>query len=373
MRFVKKIFIFLILSVCFFQFPLCSSGKASSLAAENEKTQTTNFSEFFVNLFGESYVLKSAKKSEVFIGGIPLGFTLYGDGVIVVGHGEVETKNGKVSPCENVDIKAGDILLYLNDVRIDSADKIGEVINDSDLKKDAEIDAVLMRNKKRISVKITPAKDITTGKNRLGLWVRDNAAGVGTLTYVCPETGRFGALGHPVCDIDTGTHMPVKSGEIFKCHIIGIQRATKGKAGELRGLFLKSSKSVGAITKNNEFGVFGAVSEDFLKTFSNPVPVVSRKDVKPGKASILCSIDGDTPREYGIDIVKTNYQTSSKSKSMVIRITDAELIEKAGGIVQGMSGSPILQNGKLVGAVTHVFISDPTKGFGVYADWMLEQ
>ena len=208
---------------------------------------------------------------------------------------------------------------------------------------------------------------------RLGLWIRDNAAGVGTLTYVRQDNFRFGALGHPVCDIDTGKIMPVSGGNIYKCSIVGFNKGVRGNPGELRGLFLKSGVSVGELDNNNNFGVYGKINEEYVKAMGvEPMMVGFRDSVKTGKAKILSTIDGGKPEEYEIEIIKLNYQSESDKKSMVLRITDERLLNSTGGIVQGMSGSPIIQNGKLVGAVTHVFVSDPTKGFGVYIDWMID-
>ena len=215
--------------------------------------------------------------------------------------------------------------------------------------------------------------DEISKKYKLGLWIRDNAAGVGTLTFIRKDNMRFGALGHPVCDIDTGACLPVKSGNIFKCNIVGYRKGEKGKAGELKGLFLRNGSILGALDENNGYGVYGNFGNEALEAYKNElVEVASRNEVKSGKAKIRCTIDGTVPKDYDIEIVKTYFQDSKSNKSMFIRVTDKELLSKTGGIVQGMSGSPIIQNGKLVGAVTHVFVSDPTKGYGIYADWMID-
>lgn len=331
----------------------------------------TNFKEFFHSLFGDDISKKATKHDYVYVSGSPLGFTLLGDGVVIVGVGDVESSVGKVSPCEGQDIKEGDILLSIDGERIEGYKMIEEIIN-----QEAAIDksylVTILRDKKRINSHIVPAVDINTGKKRLGLWIRDNTAGVGTLTFVT-KNNRFGALGHPVCDADTGTFLPVKTGELYNCNIVGIDKGTKGRAGELRGIFLRTASPIGTVNKNNEFGVYGDILSTSNDIYLKEVPVADRKEIKPGKATILTTIEGTAPKEYEVEIVKTTQQSSSKCKSMVIKVTDPILLDKTGGIVQGMSGSPILQDGKFVGAVTHVFVSDPTRGFGIYAQWMMEQ
>ena len=361
---MKKLF-----SVFIFIFAILTfSFNANSFALGAPKN--TNFQEFFHSLFGDDISKKACKISDVFVSGSPLGFTLLGDGVVVVGIGDVQSDAGSVAPCDGLDIREGDILISINDIRIDGFKMIESIIN-ADNSIDNSYSLTLLRNKKLINIHVVPAIDINSGKRRLGLWIRDNTAGVGTLTFVT-KNNRFGALGHPVCDADTGTFLPVKSGDLFNCNIVGIDKGIKGEAGELRGIFLKSESPIGLVNKNNEFGVYGEIiNKDNL--YLKKVEVANRNQIKPGKASILTTVYGTEPKEYQIEIIKTSEQSASKSKSMVIKIVDKELLNLTGGIVQGMSGSPILQDGKFVGAVTHVFVSDPTKGFAVYAEWMLEQ
>ncbi len=328
------------------------------------------------DIFKSIFKVKTAKPQDqreimVYPGGFPLGFTLECDGVVVVACGEVQTEYGMVNVLENKNIKVGDILYSINGQVITSANHLQQIINRDDYYGD-EIDVVVKRKQTFINEKLFPQKEVSSDLYRLGLWIRDNAAGVGTLTYVRADNGRFGALGHPVCDIDTGTVMPISSGNIYKCNIVGFNKGSRGNPGELRGLFLKNGEQAGNLDFNNEYGVYGSVSEEYLKKLSGPIPVGFRDSVKTGKAKILCTIDGTTPQEYSVEIIKLTYQAKSDKKSMVIKVTDKALIDQTGGIVQGMSGSPIIQNGKLVGAVTHVFISDPTKGFGLYIDWMID-
>ncbi len=198
--------------------------------------------------------------------------------------------------------------------------------------------------------------------------------GVGTLTFINPNTLRFGALGHAIADADTKENFDVKSGELYKCNVIGVKMGKRGIPGEIMGLFVPGRNEQGTIDKNNDYGVFGNVFEnsEFLND-DKLMPIGGRLTAKPGKAKILTTIDGNNIESFDIEIIKTNYGGGANSKSMVIRVTDEDLISRTGGIVQGMSGSPIIQDGKIVGAVTHVFVNDPKKGFGLYLDWMLNE
>ncbi len=304
----------------------------------------------------------NSEKVYVYLGGYPLGFTIMCKGVIVVA-----VSNELIG-----DIKEGDVITKIEDIEISSVSEILSLINSSEYK-GKELSVELVRDDKTITTKITPIYDETQKFYKLGLWVRDNAAGVGTLTYIRQDSYRFGALGHPVCDIDTGSLLPAKNGNIFKCNIVGYKKGVRGDAGELKGLFLRNSSVLGNLDANNEYGVYGNFDKDFISNLDTPVVEVARRDeVKSGKAKIRCTINGTAPKEYDIEIVKTYFQSSKANKSMFIRVTDEELLATTGGIVQGMSGSPIIQNGKLVGAVTHVFVSDPTKGYGIYAEWMID-
>lgn len=297
----------------------------------------------------------------VYLGGYPLGFTLSCSGAIVVANSNESAK----------EILPGDIIIKIENEYVNGAEKILEIINKAE-NIGRELEITYTRNGKDHVGRILPIFDYVRNIYKLGIWVRDNAAGVGTLTYIRKDNLRFGALGHPVCDIDTGSLLPVNNGNIYKCNIVGYRKGLKGNPGELKGLFLRNGRVFGDLNKNNKFGVFGTFDEDMLKFFKmEPVEVAHPNEVKSGKAVIRCTIEGGIPKEYEIEIVKTYFQGEKDNKSMFIRVTDKELIEKTGGIVQGMSGSPIIQNGKLVGAITHVFVSDPTKGYGVFADYMI--
>lgn len=327
--------------------------------------------DFFNNLFGASNSIEQPL-ARVYLGGIPLGFTLECDGVMVIAVGQVHSSDGVINTIISGSIEAGDIITHIDHKQITSV----EVIENSMEKQDSHnckvaLNVLDRQNNTKI-VEILPAKDIITNKYKLGLWVRDNSAGVGTLTYVREDNLRFGALGHSVCDVDTNRQLPLLTGNVYKCNIIGVQASKKGLAGELKGLFLRGGTQIGEVDKNTDCGVFGTASQKLVDLLSTTINVATKEQVKTGRASIFCCIGGGQPQEYAVEIIKASRYKEDDNKSMVIRIVDEQLIDATGGIVQGMSGSPIVQNGMLVGAVTHVFINDPTKGYGIFAQTMLE-
>lgn len=303
------------------------------------------------------------EEREVYIGGIPLGFSINTKGLIVVGENNL-TNNKNKSP-----FKTGDIILKINNEIVEKPEDIYKLL--SKFTGDV-IEVCIERNGEQKILVIMPQYDKQNGEYRLGLWVRDDAQGIGTLTFVTKD-GKFGALGHSICDYETGVEIPVQEGGIYLCNLVGINRAEKGHTGEIRCLFSQTKAPAGDISKNTKYGVFGDTDNIDLLTDSNLMAQVgNRVLVKLGKASIISSVSG-IRQEYDIEIIKTNHQTLSGDKSFVFRVVDKNLIELTGGIVQGMSGSPIMQNGKMIGAVTHVFLNDATKGYGIYIDWMMEQ
>ena len=323
------------------------------------------------NLITIKSFFANTQETELYVGGDTVGFSLNGEGVIIIGFGDVETSNGKVCTTENSGLKKGDIILELQNEKVNSVAEITRTANKND-NIGKELDVKIKRGEKIFDTKIISALDKNSNLYKLGLWVKDDVSGIGTLTYIRVDNKRFGALGHAICDNDNKTVYNMNDGEMYPCTILGLKKGTKGKAGELRGLFFQGKNNkIGNVDKNTEFGVFGEYIKNCDK--KDIVKAGGRLYVKPGKAYIRSSIDGETTKDYEIEIVKTNYQSSSNEKSMVIRVTDKELLSKTGGIIQGMSGSPIIQNDRVVGAVTHVFINDPTKGFAVYLDWMINQ
>lgn len=346
-----------------------TSLSESQITVGGEKQKKTNLT---FKLFGfiplKSIEVEVLPENEVYVGGIPLGFALETAGVIVVGENSIMTKDGARTAMKTKEIKAGDIINKVSGKEILGIAHLQEIVNSSNGER---LNVEIIRKDQKLDLEIVPELDESSGEYKLGLWVRDDASGVGTLTYVDSETNRYGALGHPITDYETGVQIPVKDGKIYPCTLVGITKGQKGKPGELRCLFMQGKNSKGTVEKNTAYGVYGEVTKLEGVVDSNlTAEVGSRMSVKPGKAKIVSSVSG-VREEYDIEIIKASYQSKSSDKSMVIRVTDPRLLALTGGILQGMSGSPILQDGKLVGAVTHVFISDPTKGYGIYVDWML--
>lgn len=307
---------------------------------------------------------------QVYIGGTPIGFSIDVDGLIVLGSNCVLTEEGAVDTMENSKLKKGDIITSINEKPVQSVSDLKELLENENYNGE-ELSLKVIRNGEEINLKLVPAFDKEDQKYKIGLWVRNDASGVGTLTYVNCETLEYGALGHPITDYETGAVVPAKSGKIFPCSVVGLNKGEKGTPGEIKGIFMQGKNEKGNIKKNTQFGVFGEITnKEKIVDLNKTADVASRLTMKPGKATLISNISG-VSEEYEIEVIKTNYQPSSSDKSFVFRVTDQRLLDLTGGIIQGMSGSPIMQNGNVVGAVTHVFISDPTKGYGVYIDWML--
>lgn len=304
-------------------------------------------------------------------GGQSIGVTLYTKGALVVGITGVETKNGEIiNPAREAGLLPGDVILSINGTEIEDAYHMLKMENEAE----GDLDLVVDRDGKKIDLKIKPIKDPSDGKMRLGIWVRDNTAGVGTLTFVTPTDRKYGGLGHAICDLDTGNILSVKEGEIFFSQVVQVNKGESGVPGEIQGDFLNSPETMGTIEKNTDYGIYGTIFGQIdLKTFSQPIPAANRNEVKTGPAKILAMIDNKGVKAFDCEIIKVNLQDEPGQKGIVLQITDEELLSKTGGIVQGMSGSPIIQNGKLIGAVTHVFVNNPTKGYGLFIDWMIEQ
>jgi len=320
----------------------------------------------------QSTIAKENKNIMVYPGGQPIGVKLNTKGVLVVALSDIEGINGKTpSPAANAGVQIGDSIISINNVEINHAEDLSRAINK---KKNLELTLRVQRknNPNLLEIKVKPTLN-EDGKQKIGLWVRDSTAGVGTLTLYDDKTKKFAALGHPITDADTGTTLNVNNGVIISSNIISIKKGTRGSPGELRGLFIEENKIKGQIIKNTECGIFGDGTKSLINSkFSKPMQIGKRDEIKVGKAEILTTINGSEPQLFQIEIQKLLPQNISGPKSMVIKITDSRLLEKTGGIVQGMSGSPIIQNNKIIGAVTHVLINKPDVGYGIYIEWMLK-
>ena len=301
-----------------------------------------------------------AKGEYVYLGGFTTGFNIDTEGVTVVGLTEIFTEKGVISPSKNSDIKVGDIILSINGVKISTVKDVYSLLKNY---KDGYMVLQIERKGIILLKDVFPEKDMT-GAYKLGVFLRDDVLGLGTVTYV-EENGDFASLGHPVTD-ENGRVYLVTGGYVYNCSIVGVNKAVRGKAGELKGLFMGDT-AIGKITANSAVGLYGNFTNFDFKN-SKKIEIGS---AKVGSAKILSTIDGDKPKYYDIDILKSDLRTSI-TKNLVIKITDKQLIEYTGGILQGMSGSPIIQDNKIVGAVTHVFVNDSTRGYGISIENMLK-
>lgn len=298
-------------------------------------------------------------------GGKSLGIAIETDGLVVVGTSDLGVD---ASPARLAGLESGDIITEANGVALRSADDLAQVLRAGE-----QASLQVVNDHKMRTVQLTPASDPRDGSPRIGAWVRSSTAGVGTLTYVDPLTGEFAALGHPIADIDTGILLPVAEGEIYNSRIAQINPSKRGQPGEIVGDFLGEESAIGSVHLNSDYGVFGDSYTGSLNElpYSKGLPVAERSQVRTGEAQLLTTLD-DEIRAYDCEIEHIDSDDRHDTRSMVVRITDKELLSRTGGIVQGMSGSPIVQNGKLVGAVTHVLVNDPTRGYGIFIENMLE-
>ena len=293
-------------------------------------------------------------------GGQAVGVALKMRGVLVVS----DAAKGRA-------LRAGDVILSADGKNVESTKALSEQVGT------AQTDTVrleVLRGGQTITVDAQAEPDPSDGRRKLGVWVRDSTAGVGTLTYIDPANQAYGALGHAIVDADTGRLLAAREGAILHASIVGVTKGQSGKAGELKGNFLKAGEQIGSLMENCEYGIYG-VLDDMPENLLYPqgLRAGARSAVHTGTASIIATVDADGPQEYGVEIVRCFAQSEPSQKGMILRVTDERLLEKTGGIVQGMSGSPILQDGRIIGAVTHVYLSDATQGYGMYIEWMLEK
>lgn len=308
-------------------------------------------------------------ENSVYTGGKPIGIYVETEGVMVIGTGEISDANGTtIDPADHL-VKSGDYIVSVNGDPVKSKETLIDKINQYGAEKEV---LGIRRNKELINVEVTPVLS-ASGSYMLGIWVRDDLAGVGTLTYY-QASGEYGALGHGVSDADTGLLMDIEDGWIYKTNIVGITKGVDGTPGEISGVIDYGSQScLGTVDGNDNIGIHGILQGDMSELgTSNCVEVGYKQEIQYGKAYVISGISGEN-KAYEIEIEKVDYSESEENKGILFEVTDPELLGLTGGIVQGMSGSPIIQNGKLIGAVTHVFISDASKGYGIFIEKMLEQ
>ena len=306
-------------------------------------------------------------EQEIYVSGSTIGIYMETEGVLVIDTGEIEDQNGEMKePAKNL-VRQGDYIVSFNGEKISTK---RELINDIAGLDGEEVTLEVKREGESVPVSVTPVND-TKGDYKLGIWVRDDTQGIGTLTYV-DQNGRYGALGHGISDIDTAQLLNIRNGALYKAQILAINKGSKGNPGELAGFIRYDDRNIlGSIEINSKNGIYGQFykgAEDGITL--KKMPVAYKQDVKTGEASVLCNVDGEV-REYQAEIKRIDLNHEDTNKSFVIQITDEKLLEKTGGIVQGLSGSPVLQNGKMVGAITHVFVQDSTSGYGIFIENML--
>ena len=326
-----------------------------------------------VKLFGlipvKSVAVDVVSPKELMPGGKTVGIKLFTKGLMCVGTEKLTGTDGTViDAAHQADLRSADLILKADGIELHTVEQFGTLVEQSGGK---EMILTVERGGKKKEVSLTPVRTKTGYK--LGIWVRDSTAGIGTITYTDPKNNIFGALGHPITDVDTGAIMPVEQGSISDTEIVEVKKGERGVPGELCGLFHQSKTDRGVILKNSAQGIYGVVenSEGF-GLFTQTVAVASKTQVETGKAQIYANVTGDQVECFDVEITKV-MRHAPDDKNMVVKITDPRLLSRTGGIVQGMSGSPIIQNGKLIGAVTHVFVNDPTRGYGIFIENMLAE
>lgn len=300
---------------------------------------------------------------EVYAGGYPVGLKLYSDGVVIVGTEAVDTENGYVNTAEKAGLRVGDVIKQINGETVTTNSRVSQLIEESE---GNVIQIDVERDENLLSFTFNSEFSVSEEKYKAGIWVRDSSAGIGTVTF-CTTDGYFASLGHAVCDIDTNDVVPIAQGESTAVSITGFTKSTAGSAGELCGVL--EAEQTGVILDNGDLGVYGKFDEKYE---NDTYPIASKSDVRKGEAYIYTSLENNGIEKYSAKIVEL-YPNSNDNKNLVIEITDSRLLEKTGGIIQGMSGSPVIQDGKLVGAITHVLIDEPSKGYGVFAQTMFEK
>lgn len=342
----------------------CKCDTPVELTASGESTKQYQAQlKLFDTIPVKDATVEIVEREYVIPGGEAFGLRLFTDGVLVTQISSVDAADGSVTPAKKPGIRQGDIIRELDGVRVTSNAQLARLVRDSKGKK---MKVIFYRNGNKKSGVISPvlSKD---GQYHIGIWVRDSTAGVGTVTFTDPVSGVLAGLGHAICDSDTGGVMPVREGEIVHAEVRGCIKGTSGTPGELCGFF--QNEVIGPVQLNCSSGIYGTVNA--VPETAQRVPVALTSEVTTGAAQIISTVDSSGPQRFNIEISRF-FRSESSEKNMIIRITDKRLLEKTGGIVQGMSGSPILQNGRLVGAVTHVFVNDPEQGYAIFAESMMK-
>ena len=353
-----------------------ADGDAAVSASQDETlgdvaltSQTSGTSDMILSLLGiplRKVEVQVSPEKRLIPGGDAVGVAMRTQGVLVVGVSDV--LRGQ-SPAQLSGLKPGDVLQRVDGEAVTGSEQLAALIAEKGVR---PLAVEFLRGGLSMQTTMTPALDDNTGTARMGAWVRDSTAGVGTLSFYDPDTGRYGALGHAITDGDTGSILTVGEGQLLRAQVVAVQKGQKGAPGELKGSFLREGEVLGDITRNSALGIYGKLNAPAVSSlYPDGLPVGLQDTVEEGPAQILSTVDAGGVQAYDIEILRVNRNATSKQKSMLIRVTDPALLEKTGGIVQGMSGSPIIQNGKIIGAVTHVLVNDPTRGYGIFIEHML--
>lgn len=334
----------------------------SSARRDGEQTVTLRWMGLFPV---KTATVRAVERPVVLLGGMPFGIKLYTDGVLVVGLSDVDGENGRVNPARAAGLRVNDRILSVDGTPVSTAVQLSAAV----LRSGGNLLTLrVVRDGVAFTVRFTPVRSRSDNGWKAGIWVRDSAAGIGTVTFFDPSCGAFAGLGHAICDTDTGKLLPIRSGEAVPARIYGTVKSEVGAPGELCGGF--EPGSLGTISHNCDVGLYGIATR--LPTACETVEVAMKQEVTEGEAWLYTTVDGTTPRRYRVRITQVRRNDASMTKSMIVEVTDKALLAQTGGIVQGMSGSPIVQNGKLIAAVTHVFVGDPTRGYAVFAENMLK-
>ena len=301
-------------------------------------------------------------------GGQSVGIKMDVKGVLIVGLEELETENDVVSPGYDAGLTIGDMILSVNGIEVSYPEDVEKILNQVQ----GTVELEILRKDKTMKVEVTPVKSYSDGTYRLGVWVKEKIAGIGTLTFYDPDNDVYAALGHGIYESKTKTLLEADDGQLLNAEVQSVQEGKEGTPGEIRGIFSKNSELFGNIEINSKYGIYAKGSGDVVLE-SEAMVMAVQSQIKEGDAYILTTIEGSQVEAFDIKITKVNKQTSAADKGLEIEVTDERLLANCGGIVQGMSGSPIIQDGRIVGAVTHVMIDDPTKGYGIFAEWMVEE
>lgn len=350
-----------------------ATGSPISIAAMNQGTFTVDF-----RLFGliplRRLTVDVVPPIRVIPGGHSIGVLLKSRGVIVVGHGTVRDEVGQIhQPGRDAGLEVGDTIIAIDGVAVSGKEHAARLFDEAGRRGEEAVLAVRRRGEAR-EFRLRPILEQESRHWRVGVFIRDGAAGVGTLTFYEPVSGTYGALGHVIADSDTRDPIDVDQGHIVEAEVAAVQRGRRAAPGEKIGIFKNEDNWIGTIQKNTRFGIFGSLTAPVTNRFyADPVPIATAGQVREGPAEILTVVEGQALERYQVEILRVMEQPTADGKNMIIRVVDPRLLEKTGGIIQGMSGSPILQDGRMVGAVTHVFVNDPTRGYGVLIEWMLKE